>query len=83
MLAPTAPTEDALLNKHMMFNKTIEMQANFFELSKNQRKWRFKEMATFQHDILNGVLRDFKLMQTYKQKSSSTVNDENKVIVKT
>ena len=40
-------------------------------------------MATLQCDILNGAVSDFKLMQSYKRKSNSMVNDDNKVVVKT
>ena len=68
LLAPTAPSEDlGPLNEKRIFKDTISTQAKFFELSKMQTK-SLCEMATIRHDMLNVVLRDFKLIQSYKQK---------------
>ena len=81
LLSPTAPNDDAAAEEHVIFNDTIKTQAKLFELSKKQKK-RLREMATLRRDMLNGEVRDLKLMQSYKRKSKSMVNDENKAIVK-
>ena len=65
LLAPTAPSDDAPAIEHRTFKDTIDTQAKFFELSKKQKK-HLREMATLRRDMLNGVLHDFKLMQSYK-----------------
>ena len=82
LLAPTAPSEDAPANEHVMFKDIIDTQATFFELSKKQKQW-LQQMVNIRRNMLNGVNADFKLMQSYKRKSDSMVNDNNKAIVKT
>ena len=80
-LAPTAPSENAPANKHVMFKDTIDTKAKFFELFKKQKQ-HLQQMANLQRNMLNGVQPGLQLMQSYKQKSESMVNEDNKAIAK-
>ena len=80
LMSHTAPEEDAPDEEMDAHDKLLSRQASLFALP-DCAKIRLAEMSTVCRDILAGRTTD--IVQVFKRKSTSLVNDENKAIVKT
>ena len=80
-MAPTAPKDDACDEEKEAHRVLLRDIAKLFHLSPTSRK-RLGEMANARREIISCTDNAGFLLQTYKRKSVSLVNDENKAIVK-
>ena len=82
LIAPTAPKENAPAEEHKKHLRSLQEQARLFSLKSRAARRDLVEMSRVRRDILAGQGEDLSLVQTYKRRSESKVNDENKEMIK-
>ena len=79
LMSHPAPEDNATDEEWDAHDKLMAAQACLFDLS-DAAKGRLAEMSRIRHDIMAGRKTD--IIQVFKRRSTSLVNDENKAVVK-